>query len=75
MKTKTFEESMTRLDEIVRRMEKGDVPLEQALALFEEGTALVSSCNELLDKAEMKVVQLTKGVDGTPTERELADES
>lgn len=77
MKTepKTFEESMNRLDEIVRRMEKGDVPLEQALSLFEEGTALVSSCNALLDKAEMKVVQLTRGADGTPTERTFEDES
>lgn len=69
----SFEQSITRLDEIVRKMEKGDVPLEQALSLFEEGTALVASCNELLDKAEMKVVQLSKGADGTPVETELED--
>ena len=68
----TFEQSLQRLDEIVRRMEKGDVPLE-ALSLFEEGTRLAGSCSRLLDEAELKVVQLTKGADGAPQETELAD--
>ena len=72
--SRSFEQSLTRLDEIVQRMEKGDVPLEEALTLFEEGTALVTSCNRLLDEAEMKVVQLTKGPDGTPRESEIANE-
>lgn len=70
----TFEQSLTRLDEIVRQMERGDVPLEQALALFEEGTALAGNCSKLLDEAEWKVVQLTKGADGTPQETEFHDE-
>ena len=69
----TFEQSLQRLDEIVRRMEKGDVPLEEALSLFEEGTKLVGSCSRLLDEAELKAVQLTKGADGAPQETELAD--
>ena len=68
----TFEQSLQRLDEIVRRMEKGDVPLED-LSLFEEGTRLAGSCSRLLDEAELKVVQLTKGADGAPQETELAD--
>lgn len=72
--SQTFEQSMTRLDEIVRRMEKGDVPLEEALSLFEEGTGLVASCNKLLDEAELKVVQLSKGPDGAPEERAFDDE-
>ena len=72
--SRSFEQSLTRLDEIVRRMEKGDVPLEEALTLFEEGTGLVSSCNKLLDDAEMKVVQLTKGPDGNPQESEIPNE-
>ena len=63
----TFEQSLQRLDEIVRRMEKGDVPR------FEEGTRLAGSCSRLLDEAELKVVQLTKGADGAPQETELAD--
>ncbi len=70
----TFEQSLTRLDEIVRHMEKGDVPLEEALSLFEEGTKLVGVCNQLLDEAELKVVRLTKGADGTPQETEFTDE-
>lgn len=70
----TFEQSMSRLEEIVRRMEHGEVPLEEALSLFEEGTSLVASCTKLLDEAELKVVQLSKGADGNPEERAFADE-
>ena len=72
--SQTFEQSLGRLEEIVRQMERGDVPLEQALSLFEEGTALVSSCTKLLDEAELKVVRLTKGAAGEPQETEFADE-
>lgn len=70
----TFEQSIKRLDEIVSKMERGDVPLEEALGLFEEGTTLVKSCTKLLDEAELKIVQLTKGQDGTPEETEFTDE-
>lgn len=70
----TFEASLKRLDEIVSRMERGDVPLEEALSLFEEGTALVKSCTKLLDEAELKIVRLTKGNDGSPEETEFTDE-
>ncbi len=64
----TFEASMQRLDEIVKQLEKGDVPLDASLALFEEGSHLLSACNEMLDTAEQKVVQLKKGNDGAPVE-------
>ena len=69
-----FEQSLARLDEIVYRMERGDVALDEALSLFEEGTALAKSCNSLLDEADLKVVQLTKGADGKPVETELRNE-
>ena len=72
--SKTFEQSITRLEEIVRRMERGEVPLEEALALFEEGTGLVASCTKQLDEAEMKIVRLSKGEDGAPVERKFEDE-
>ena len=72
--SQSFEKSMTRLEEIVRHMERGDVPLEQALSLFEEGTSLVSFCSKLLDEAEMKVLQLSKGADGKPVETEFDHE-
>ena len=64
----TFESSVARLDEIVKQMEQGNVPLEEALKLFQEGTALVRSCSALLDEAELTVVQLMKGADGAPQE-------
>lgn len=71
-----FEAAMTRLEEIVRAMEKGDLPLEQSMQLFEEGTGLVKSCNQLLSNAELKIAQLMKGADGAPVELEFehADE-
>ena len=70
----TFEASLKRLEEIVSRMERGDVPLEEALSLFEEGTSLVKSCTKRLDEAELKIVQLTKGQNGEPEETEFTDE-
>lgn len=72
-KSMEFEQSLRRLDEIVRRMEEGNVPLAEALKLFEEGTALSAKCANLLDEAELKVVELVKGKDGTPAEKEFID--
>ena len=60
----SFEDSMKRLEEIVRHLEAGDLPLEESLALFEEGTALIRSCSAVLDQAEQKVVLLRAGKDG-----------
>lgn len=74
-KSKSFEASIGRLEEIVRQMEKGDVPLEQALSLFEEGTGLIRTCSKLLDDAELKVVQLMKGPDGEPVETDFSEEA
>ena len=54
----SFEQSLSRLDEIVRHLEKGDLPLNDSLALYEEGTALIRSCSKMLDDAEQKVVKL-----------------
>lgn len=64
----TYEQSIARLDDIVRSMERGDVPLEQALKFFEEGASLIASCNKMLDEAEQMVVKLKKGPDGFPIE-------
>ena len=58
---KTFEESITRLEEVVRILERGDAGLDNALALFEEGTGLVKDCSKMLDEAEQKVTLLVKG--------------
>lgn len=62
----TFEQALARLDEIVRSLENGQTKLEDSLALYEEGIALVRLCNERLDTAEQKIRQLSI----TPAEQE-----
>ena len=73
-KNKTFEESMVRLEQIVRAMERGDVPLEESLKLFQEGTDLVQSCGKLLDDAQLQVNKIMTAADGSPVEEEFVDE-
>ena len=73
-KSMSFEKSMQRLDEIVKQMEQGNVPLEDALKLFEEGTTLVKTCSKQLDEAELKVVKLMKDSDGEPVEMEFEND-
>ena len=63
-----YEQAVARLNEIVNDLEKGNLPLADSLTLFEEGTALMKRCTELLDQAEQKVVMLKKGPDGEPVE-------
>jgi len=70
----SFEQSLTRLEEIVRHLEKGDMPLSESLSLYEEGTALLASCSKMLDDAEQKVVKLKKGADRAPVEMPFEDE-
>lgn len=71
---KTFEESMTRLEQIVRAMERGDVALEESLKLFQEGTELVRSCQKLLDDAQLQVKKIMTASDGSPVEEDFRDE-
>ncbi len=54
----TFEAALARLEETVRLLESGNVPLDDSLSLFEEGIALVKFCNNKLDAAEQKVVKI-----------------
>ena len=70
----TFEQQLSRLEEIVAALEKGDAQLADSLKLFEEGTKLIASCSKQLDQAEQQVVKLMKGADGTPVETEFASE-
>ena len=71
---KTFEESMARLEQIVRAMERGDVALEESLKLFQEGTELVRSCQKLLDEAQLQVKKIMAAPDGSPVEEDFQDE-
>ena len=70
----SFENKMARLEQIVRAMERGDVPLEESLKLFQEGTELVRSCSELLDNAQLQVKKILAGPGGTPVEEEFPHE-
>lgn len=71
---KTFEESMNRLEQIVRAMERGDVALEESLKLFQEGTTLVHNCQKLLDEAQLQVKLIMTAPDGSPVEEDFRDE-
>lgn len=67
----SFEEMLRRLEEIVRGLDRVETPLEEALALFEEGATLVKNCTRVLDEAQQKVALLTLSPDGTVTEGPL----
>lgn len=63
-KIKDFESALQRLEEIVKRLESGDLPLASALELFEEGVTLSRFCHTKLEEAERKVEILLKKSDG-----------
>jgi len=71
----TFEESLKQLETIVGRLERGDLPLEESIKLFEEGIKLSTDCKEQLESAEGKVQILMRQRDGSlepqpfPTQR------
>ncbi len=56
-----FEQAITELDQIVRTLEQGDLPLEQSLALFERGVRLSRFCHDRLEDAEKRIQVLTQG--------------
>ncbi len=70
----SFEEAMTRLEETVRRLEAGNLALEEAIGLFEEGTRLARLCNDQLDAAELKVSQLVQTPSGSYVEAEFGSQ-
>lgn len=61
----SFEVSLKQLEEIVEKLEKGDLSLEESIRLFEEGVALSNSCKVELESAEGKVQVLIKQRDGS----------
>ena len=67
----SFEQNMIRLEQIVRAMERGDVPLEESLKLFQEGTELVRACGKLLDEAQLQVKKIMTAADGSPVEEDF----
>ncbi len=63
----SFEQALAELEQIVTRLERGDVDLEESITIYERGEALKEHCNALLRQAEAKVEKLTLGADGQPT--------
>ena len=59
-----FEQAMTRLEQIVAALERGDAPLEESLKLFQEGAGLIQACTKALDEAQQQVKLLTVTEEG-----------
>ena len=74
-KAKTFEEQIGELEEIVAKLENGDVSLDESLALFEQGIKLTKGCQKILDTAEKKVKVLMSDGSGEMTEEDFINEN
>jgi exodeoxyribonuclease VII small subunit len=70
----TFEQAIDRLEKIVADMEAAELPLEDVLKKYEEGTRLVRFCNQKLEEAEKKIEILTKKADGSVAVKEFETE-
>ena len=73
IKTYTFERALKELETIVGRLERGDVELEESIAIYERGEALKAHCDKLLKQAEAKVERLTINSDGKPDGKQPLD--
>lgn len=69
----TFEESLKQLEKIVEQLERGDLPLEESVKLFEEGVRLSAACKQELEAAEGKVQILLKQKDGSMKKEPFPD--
>jgi len=71
--TQTFDASLRELEKIVKKLEEGDLPLEESLKLFENGVKLSRQCREKLDRAERRIEILLKDGDGKSTLRSIEE--
>ncbi len=69
----SFEDALKQLEKIVDDLERGDVPLEESIRIYERGEALKKHCDTLLKSAEDKVEKIRIGRDGQPVGTELLD--
>ena len=69
----SFEAALKELEQIVDRLEKGTVELEESIAIYARGEALKRHCNDLLKSAEQKIEKITLGADGRPGGTEPLD--
>lgn len=56
-----YEKAIARLEEITDKLENGNLPLEEMMKLYEEGTNLASKCSKILDEAQLKITELSAG--------------
>ncbi|MGV8841611.1 MAG: exodeoxyribonuclease VII small subunit [Bauldia sp.] len=73
METLTFEKALAELEQIVGRLERGDVPLAESIAIYERGEALKQHCETLLREAEVRVEKIRLGGNGRPVGVEPLD--
>ena len=66
IKELSFEQALKELEGIVSRLERGDVALEESIAIYERGEALRGHCDRVLKQAEARIEKLTFNSDGTP---------
>ncbi len=69
--TQSFEDALNELEELVGRMESGEMGLEEMVAAFEKGQKLVKSCTDRLNEVERRIEVIKKNADGTATTVEL----
>ena len=63
----SFEQALIALEEIVTQLERGDVPLDQSIALYERGEKLRAACQNRLDSAQARIEKIVAGSDGVPS--------
>ena len=73
VKTLTFEKALAELEQIVQKLERGDVVLEESVTIYERGEALKRRCEELLRQAEARVEKITLDAAGKPVGTEPLD--
>jgi exodeoxyribonuclease VII small subunit len=63
----SFEEALRALEDVVRKLETGEVPLEESISLYEKGERLRQHCQARLDAAQARIEKIVQGPDGRPT--------
>jgi len=71
-KSLSFEQAVAELEEIVKKLEKGELTLEESISFFQRGVELTKFCSKKLDEAERSITMLIEGEDGI-TEKKMAD--
>jgi len=69
----SFEQALRELESVVRRLESGDVPLDESIDLYERGEQLRKACQSRLDAAQARIEKIVAGSDGKPAGNEPFD--